>query len=120
MTEETAQAVEATRKPATIVRTLEEALASADDRPLWTMNFKGIPGTAYVFAATEHSAKLALISNVADFKKVTKAEKAKLTAQAYADLLAKQAEGALDQMDAEVASMQGEVVNVPVAAGVES
>jgi hypothetical protein len=120
MTEETTQAVEACRKSATIVRTLAEALASTDERPLWTMNFKGIPGTAYVFAATEHSAKLALIGNVANFKKVTKAEKAKLTAQAYADLLAKQAEGALDQMEAEVASMQEEPTDEPVAAGVES
>ncbi len=106
MTDETTQAPEPARKPATIVRTLAEALASVDDRPLWTMEFNGIPGVAYVFAGTEHQAKLALISNVSNFKRVTKAEKAKMTAQAYADLLAKQAEEKLDEMDADVATMQ--------------
>lgn len=106
MTDETTQAEAVTRKPATIVRTLAEALASDDERPLWTMEFKGLPGVAYVFAGTEHQAKLALISNVANFKRVTKADKAKMTAQAYADLLAKQTEEKLDEMDAEVATMQ--------------
>lgn len=102
MKKENTTPVTKVRQPATIVRTLGEALAANDCRPLWTMSFQGIPGVAYVFAVSEHQAKFALIGNVTDFKKVTAAEKARLTAKAYAELLAAQRETKLEEFDKQI------------------
>jgi len=82
------------KQPPALFPNADTALASGDTRKLFELEFKGIKGTVFCYAISEHQAQLALIQNVTTVRKVSRADRAKLIAEAYSRLLREKAESA--------------------------
>ena len=74
--------------PAKLFPSATEALASGDPRKLFQMRFKGIEGTVYVIAATEHQAKTAMLDNVVTIEKISAVQRSRMVVAAFAELVA--------------------------------
>jgi len=83
--------VTAQRKPPALYPNAESALASGDTRKLFELSFHGIEGTIYCYAISEHQAHMALIQSVTTVQKVSRADRAKMIAEAYSKLLREKA-----------------------------
>jgi hypothetical protein len=75
--------------PALLFATAAEALAFEDNRKMFQMSFKGVAGTVFVIASTEHQAKMAMLNNVVTVKKISHAERCQMLSGAFAELMRK-------------------------------
>lgn len=76
-----------TTTPARMFPTASEALASGDNRKMFEMRFKGVDGTIFVIASTEHQAKQAMLDNVVTVSKINAAERSKMLQVAFAEMM---------------------------------
>lgn len=79
------------KAPPALFPDADSALASGDTRKMFELSFKGVNGSVFAFATTEHQARLAFLDNVTTVQKVSQAERAKMVAAAYSKLLREKA-----------------------------
>jgi len=96
--------------PAKLFPTAALALASPDRRKMFEMSFKSINGSIFIIANTEHQAKLAMLDNVVTVKKVNAAERGRMLAAAFAEMMTKQEAPLAPEKEPYVASPRGNVV----------
>jgi|SaaInlV_165m_DNA_1040744.scaffolds.fasta_scaffold14444_4 hypothetical protein len=82
--------------PAKLFPTAALALASPDRRKMFEMSFKGVKGSIFIIASTEHQAKLAMLENVVTVKKVNAAERGRMLAAAFSEMMTQKNEEKAD------------------------